>query len=755
MSVFGRLLSRLGVFMTAITVVGLPVAGYALGNIGWPHDGPHLGAVVVLVIGVVLGELFPIEIARNGRRSDEITMSTTPALALVLVAPLGWALIAQSVPLVVDDLRRGKHWSRPAFNVAQYAVTFAATRAVFTVLTGQGFFAPIDLTAAQLPAAFCAAAVFFVVNQVLVGTAVALWSGGSLLAHLRDDGRFQLATSGLLVCLAPVIVAVGQFSLILAPVLLLPLLAVRNSARLAVQRQHDALHDGLTGLPNRAFLRHELDRRLAETPTTKVDVMNGVAVLLLDLDHFKEINDTLGHLAGDHLIIEVAHRLAAAASACSRDIGQQMAEQMSVARLGGDEFALVATLAGPQDQWTAQFTHVVEALRAALERTVVLAEVRLAVQASIGVAVAPWHGTSMDDLLARADVAMYAAKKDHRGWMLYDPAQDTHSPERLALLSELRDGIDHDELVLVYQPKCDTHTGGLHSVEALVRWQHPTRGLLTPNHFVAMAESTGIITQLTLAVLDKAIAQARAWLTDGRPIPVAVNLSARHLTDGQLPRQVQDLLLAHGLPGHLLTLEVTESAVMNDPTRAIAILTELRTLGIRLAIDDYGTGYSSLTYLRQLGADELKIDKSFIQALNPNGDSPTGQAQHAADSDAVIVRSTIELGRSLGMTVVAEGVEDQATWDLLADLRCDLIQGYVLTPPLPSGALEDWLRHRDHHHDEHPQQLLHRLPPRQPCRTPRGYAEQVQASAERLGPPAPALTSPGSAHASAGGHRNT
>ncbi|HEX2806975.1 MAG TPA: EAL domain-containing protein [Kineosporiaceae bacterium] len=657
--------------MTVTSVTGLPVAAWAVLELGPLPAGPQMWVVVVLGAGVVLGELFPIEIARQGRRSDEVTMSTTLALSLLLTAPLGWALLAQSIPLVIDDLRRGKDWTRPVFNIAQYALTFAASRGVFAVLTGGLFWAPTSMNAGQLPAAFAAAAVFFAVNQLLVGTAVALWSGQSVLAHLREDGWFQLATSGLLVCLAPVVVAVSQFSVALVPLLFLPLVAVRNSARMAVQRQHDALHDALTGLPNRALLRHELDRRLAETSSAG----SGVAVLLLDLDHFKEINDTLGHLAGDRLIVEVADRLTAGAPVA-----------VSVGRLGGDEFAVVAALVDDQQRWPQQITDLVEGMQAALEQTVVLGEVRLAVSASIGVAVAPWHGLTMDDLLARADVAMYCAKKDRSGWSLYDPGQDTHSPERLALLSQLRDGIEQDQLLLVYQPKCETLTGGLHSVEALVRWQHPTRGLLTPNHFIAIAESTGLIAQLTLAVLDKAIAQARAWLDAGRPVPVAVNLSARHLTDNHLPEQVHELLLRHGLPGSLLTLEVTESTIMNDPTRAVAILAELRALGVGLAVDDYGTGYSSLTYLRQLGADELKIDRSFISALAANPDT-----RDNGESDNVIVRSTIELGRSLGMTVVAEGVEDQATWNLLADLRCDLIQGYVLTRPISADHFDDWL----------------------------------------------------------------
>ena len=272
-------------------------------------------------------------------------------------------------------------------------------------------------------------------------------------------------------------------------------------------------------------------------------------------------------------------------------------------------------LTGDPDTWLAAIERTARDLGEVLEQTVVLADVRLAVQASIGIAVSPWHGDTVDELLARADVALYQAKKDRGGWTLYEPLHDTHSPERLALLGELRDGIDQNQLRVYYQPKCVTGSRALHSVEALVRWQHPTRGLLYPDVFIPFAESTGIITQLTFAVLDAAVRQGRTWLDEGRPLPIAVNLSARLLSDSHLVDKVTAVLTAHGLPGELLTLEVTESTIMNDPPRATANLARLRALGIRLAIDDYGKGYSSLAYLRELDADELKIDRSFIQGL--------------------------------------------------------------------------------------------------------------------------------------------
>jgi diguanylate cyclase (GGDEF)-like protein len=674
--------------MSITSAAAVPLALAAWAHRGGAPHGPQVAVIIVLAIGVVLGELFPIEIARNGKRSDEVTVSSTLALALVIIAPLHWAVLAQAVPLIVDDLRRGKHWSRPVFNVAQYLIAFCAAKMMFIVAGGSAIEAAHRMLPHSLPAAFAAGGVFLLVNQVLVGTAVALSAGVSLKAQLREDGLFQLGTAGLLVALAPLVVVAAQYSLLLTPLLVLPLLAVGSTTRMAVQRQHDALHDVLTGLPNRAFLRQELTRQI--TLLSDVHLDKAVAILLLDLDHFKEINDTLGHQAGDQLIADVGSRLAEAAAArpLSKTAHLLTAERRSfVARLGGDEFAFVLTLDGPSELWEATLDETCCRIRDSLGATVVLADVRLTVQASMGVALAPQHGTTVDDLLARADVAMYAAKKGDQTWCLYNSESDTNSPERLALLTELRDSIGLDQLVLVYQPKCNAVTREVHSVEALVRWQHPTRGLLTPDMFIPMAESTGIISEVTYEVLRQALRQGRVWRDAGAALPVAVNVSARLLSDTHLSSRLRNMLLEHELPPDLLILEVTESTIMNDPARALSNLAQLRHLGVRLAIDDYGTGYSSLTYLRQLDADELKIDRSFISALQ----SPSsGICASTMPSDHVIVRSTIEMGRALGMAVVAEGVETEETWRLLHGMGCDLVQGYVITQPLSAGAFDAW-----------------------------------------------------------------
>jgi diguanylate cyclase (GGDEF)-like protein len=651
--------TSLDVYMTVVCLLGLPAAVWSVLRL---TDAPlrlPVQTLVALVVVLVIGELLPIDISRRGRVHDQITISTTFALALVLIAPLGVVVLAQAVPLVYDDLRRGKHWTRPVFNTAQYTLTFFAARATYCTIAGKDFLDPTALRSDDLAGAFAAGLAFFAVNHACVSIAIALFSGERVGAQMVEDFRFQVSTSGLLVLLAPLVVVSATFSLVLVPVLLLPIAAVRLSAQLATQREHDALHDGLTGLPNRALLTVEMDRLLEDAARSG----HGAAVVLADLDHFKEINDTLGHAVGDLLIAEVAARLTRAAG-----------EDVVVARLGGDEFALLANTVDDRDA-----VALAERLIAGLREPFALAGVRLDVQASLGIALFPEHGDDGAQLLTRADVAMYLAKEERGSWRLYDHEDDIHTPQRLALLAELRDGIDRDELVLHFQPKCATRSGEVVGVEALVRWQHPQRGLLMPDTFIPVAEGTALIGLLTMVVLETAVAQVRAWLDGGRRLGMAVNLSVRHLTDLGLPAQVAAVLDRHDVPAGLLTLEVTESTIMNNPSRAISVLSGLRALGVRIAVDDYGTGYSSLAYLKRLAVDELKIDKSFVLGMRTD------------ENDAVIVRSTVELGHNLGLRLVAEGVEDIETWQQLLPLGCDVVQGYHISRPLTADAFLPWL----------------------------------------------------------------
>jgi diguanylate cyclase (GGDEF)-like protein len=618
-------------------------------------------AWLLLAIVLVLGELFPIQILRSDDRTDELTVSSAFALALLISAPLYVALLAQLVALLVDDLRRRPPITRIVFNVAQYTITMVAAKAAYAVVSGHSV---LDMRGMALhssrgvAAGLVAAAVFYLLNNTLVGVVVALTRGYPVLRHVISDCKLLLPTSGILNSLAPVIVVATEFSLWLVPLLLFPIGVVHKCAGLAADRERQALHDGLTGLPNRIQFRDRA--RLALTSNRRT------AVMLLDLDHFKEINDTLGHGVGDSLLRAVAGRLRGA-----------LRDGDCLARLGGDEFGVLCTVADLREA-----EHLGQRLAQALEHPIGVEGVMLAVTGSVGITVAPDHGVDIDELLQRADVALYQAK-EHRGtYAVYHADTDRHAPARLSLLADLREGLGRDELFCVFQPQCDTRSGNVVGVEALVRWQHPVHGVLGPEHFVSIAEHTGLVGELTMSVIEQALCLVREMRTYDREIVVAVNLSARHLTDLELPYQVARLLERHQVPASLLQLEVTESTIMTDPRRAATVLSMLRGLGVSISVDDFGTGYSSLSYLHRLAVDEIKIDQSFISGMVRGG------------HDAVIVKSTIELGHNLGLRVVAEGVESAEVWRMLLPLGCDVVQGYQIGQPMRSEELLDWLAQR-------------------------------------------------------------
>jgi diguanylate cyclase (GGDEF)-like protein len=450
--------------------------------------------------------------------------------------------------------------------------------------------------------------------------------------------------------------------------LYLALFRIVSGASSRLRRQADenerlANYDTLTGLPNRRAFRARGQAAVAAAAETG----HGVALILLDLNRFKEINDTLGHENGDQVLTELAKRLRLSVD-----------EDAVVSRLGGDEFGVLLSSVSDADD----ALQVAESLRGALKEPFVLDEITLDLDGSVGVAIYPDHGEQIDVLVQRADVALYVAKEHHTGCELYSPLRDDYSPERLALVGELRRGLDRRELVVYYQPIAELSTGHVSRVEALVRWQHPTRGLIKPDEFVPLAERTGMIRDLTLAVLDEALLQLRAWRSAGLDLTVGVNLSGRDVIDVQLPEKVHLLLTKHDVPPDRLTFELTESVILTDPLRARAVLSRLDAMGVSLAIDDFGSGYSSLGYLKRLPVSELKIDRSFV--LNMERDA----------NDAVIVRSTVELGRNLGLRVVAEGVETEESWQALSGFGCDDAQGYLLTKPLPGADLAQWLRLR-------------------------------------------------------------
>jgi diguanylate cyclase (GGDEF)-like protein len=432
-------------------------------------------------------------------------------------------------------------------------------------------------------------------------------------------------------------------------------------ARRAEENRRLAMFDHLTGLPNRLLFFDRVSQAIAAAGREGT----GVGVLLLDLHRFKEVNDTLGHDHGDELLREVGPRLQGALRASD-----------SVARLGGDEFGIA--LAGLKS--AAEAHDVAGKLTDALDAPFLLGGIDVALGGSIGIATYPEHGDDPDQLLRRAEVAMYVAKAARAPFESYAAAQDTYSTDRLALVAELRHAIDAEELTIAYQPVIDLERGTVVGVEALLRWMHDTKGAIPPDTFIPLAEHSGLIGQITNYVLEAATRQAERWRGTGLDLTVSVNLSVRDLQRPGLAAMVEEALRRHELPADRLRLEITEGSVMDQPERALATLEDLAAVGVGLSVDDFGTGYSSLAYLQRLPVDELKIDRSFVLGL---GESP---------SDGEIVRSTVGLGHNLGLSIVAEGVEDEASLTFLREVGCDLAQGFHIARPMAADLLAEWAR---------------------------------------------------------------
>jgi diguanylate cyclase (GGDEF)-like protein/PAS domain S-box-containing protein len=430
---------------------------------------------------------------------------------------------------------------------------------------------------------------------------------------------------------------------------------------LAATREHEAMHDPLTGLANRRLLSARLDEALAIAQAQGSDL----TVMLIDLNRFKELNDTLGHAAGDQLLREIRPRLQAATR------GAEI-----VARIGGDEFAVILS----PGSGATNAEQIAERLRIALEEPFEVQDLTLRVGASVGIAVYPEHANDAETLLKRADVAMYSAKKHGVGHELYDAAHDGHSRQRLALIGELPAAIASGQMAVHYQPKYDLQDGAIVGVEALVRWQHPAHGLLGPDKFVALAEHAGVMRPLTHSVLDVALCQCARWHAEGIDLSVAVNLGAPNLLDAAFPLDVKRLLESWEVPPGFLQLEITETIVSNDRASMIDVLRQLRALGVTLSLDDFGVGSSSLSFLRHLPVQELKIDRSFIVDLDTD------------DHNAAMVQTIIDLAHNLDMRVVAEGIETKPIQDRLTNYGCDEGQGFLLARPMPAAQLTDLAR---------------------------------------------------------------
>jgi len=424
--------------------------------------------------------------------------------------------------------------------------------------------------------------------------------------------------------------------------------------------EHQAMHDSLTGLPNRALLQDRLEQAIQQARRHN----SNIAFMLLDLDRFKNINDTLGHAVGDQVLQEISQRLS-----------NSLRTSDTVARLGGDEFAIIS----PEVD-DIQISALIEKITSAIGRPIEINKQNMHVDVSIGISLFPKNDNNADSLMRLADIAMYDAKRNKKGHSFFHKKMEELNTDSLSLLGELKEELKNptENLSLHYQPQIDLQTNKIHNVEALLRWRHPQNGVLPPDEIVHMCEQSGLITELTLWVMERAIRECAGWEKDGLDLNVAVNLSTWDLQNNELPTHVMQLLTQYKLDANKLTLEITESAVMNDPTRARETLNALSKMGIRLDIDDYGTGFSSLAYLKMLPVSGLKIDKSFVIDMQED------------ENDRIIVRSTIDLSHNLKLTVIAEGVETAEALAALKEHHCDYAQGHFIAAPMSAAKLKKW-----------------------------------------------------------------
>ncbi|WP_433216078.1 putative bifunctional diguanylate cyclase/phosphodiesterase [Dactylosporangium sp. CS-047395] len=640
------------------------------------HEGLRVDAAFWVFAGLaVLADTPPFV---QGSRDENVPTFPSVCFTFAVLIAYGCApAVAVQLGAVIVAAVWLKHtfW-RAAFNAAQYMISFLAAGTLLP-RTGTGSIqgARELLSTPNIPWVLAAVVTWFVVNNLLVATALWLRFGGQWRVVFTRAVRNDALPNGALLLAAPGLVAAAYVNALLVPLALLTLFAVRRMTKLAAQRALAGRLDPLTGLANRKALEREVAARLQEHAERAEGgaAERRLALLLLDLDAFKQVNDALGHRVGDRLLVEVGERLTAAARASSED--------NLVGRLGGDEFAVVV----PHLRDTADARRCAAEIMCALSEPVLLDGLPIDVGASVGVAVYPEHGTDFAELMQHADVAMYDAKGRGDNLAVYAPESDHNTPERLSLLADLRKALEagpEGGIELYYQPQVELATGAVVGVEALLRWRHPRRGPVDPEELIKVAEHSPVMRLLTLRVVDEAIGQLAAWretapATEG--VRVAVNVSVRDLHTGEIADRIAAKLAQMSVDPSRLELEITESALMADPRRVLSTLGRLKKLGVAIALDDFGTGYSSMLHLRRLPLAEVKIDRSFVLGVATDPD------------DAAIVRSMIDLARALGLRVVAEGVEDERTWRMLVAAGCDVAQGWYFARPMPPDRLLDWL----------------------------------------------------------------
>ena len=645
-------------YLRFVSAAGIAVL-VALAVVDAGELGPAEAEFWVLASLVFLGELFPIQI--HGREGEE-NFSTPFGFAILLVYGLPEAVAVQVGASLAADLIRRRPLDRVIFNVAQLSISWVAAGLVLDAVGGSGLTSGDDLEAADLPPIALAAVVFFIVNAALVRTAEALLQSKPIGQHLLDDLPVRIWTAGVLFALALPVAVVSMHWIYLVPLLALPMAAVHRALAQASEMEHRALHDSLTGLPNRELLLQTTARAIANSPNNHES-----ALLVVDIDRFRDVNDTLGRAQGDTLLREVGGRLKRSVRATDM-----------VARIESDRFGvLLPGLARSGDAALAADKILEE-----VSRQLDVAGAALSVDATVGIACSPAHAENAELLLQRAEAAMYRAKRAQSRREFFSLDVEEEAPRRLILVTALKRAIDARAITMHYQPKVALGDRRVIGVEALARWTDEVVGPVLPTTFVPLAERTGLAEPLTELALESAAADCRRWQNDGHYTPVAVNVPARVLLDPAFPDLVESKRRTFGLDEGSLEIEITESTLMGDHDQARRALTRLREIGVRTSIDDFGTGYSSLSYLRELPVHALKIDRSFITHII---DEPDLEA---------IVRSIVELARNLRLETVAEGVEDERICDQLVKLGCDYAQGFALARPMPADAMRGWLRAR-------------------------------------------------------------
>jgi len=675
--------TKIRLYELAVTV---PVIAYLVWQILSDPQPFTEWQLYVWTIAVAVAELLPVPTNVSMAFSLSFPLELSAAMLFPTPAAAAIAFVGSADP---RELRAEVPPLKALFVRAQIAVCVIAESLIFTHLVHPNHSAEFTQILSGISAwkllvpTLLAAIVGYSLNTFFVASYVHFQSGKSLWSIIAEMHRGvfgEFLASYMALALFAVLVATSVSSLGIFAILVFaaPLAFARQMFRRThslqeatselaekqAENEYQALHDSLTGMPNRMLFQHKLVEAIAEGRRTG----ETLAVMLIDLDHFKEINDTLGHHFGDLLLQEIGPRLSSV-----------LRENDLMARLGGDEFGIVLPEL-PSDDVAMR---IADRLLEELETPVSVEGLALDVSGSVGIALFPSQANDAEALLRRADVAMYSAKENGGGYELYADDMDRHNPARLTLIGQVRPALEAGEFSMYYQPKVRLSDGRAAGAEGLIRWEHPSLGLLSPDEFIPLVEKTVLLRPLTHYVIERVLQQWREWADMGIRIPIAVNVSPRSLLDQELPEQVETELRRWDVPPAFLRLELTESFMVGDSGRSSQVLDALADVGIGLSIDDFGTGYSSLSHLKRLPIEEIKIDRSFVMQM------------HVDANDFMIVRATVDLGRNLGLRVVAEGVEDLATFDRLAEFGCDEAQGYYISRPLSAVEFTRWLSVRN------------------------------------------------------------